>query len=274
VPIRNMTDLRRTILSTLIFIACASCSRSGETDVQASPPAAKVDGKEISQQSVAAAVPANDIKRRKAQLESFVSEQLLANAAVSEKLDKEASVIDALEIAKRQVLAKAYLAKRIAALPRPSENEIQTFYDKHPELFAQRRLYRLQEIAITAPPDRIDEITTKFQALTTFKERANWLKDMNIPFTVGVAVKSAEDLPSDLLSTLTKLKDGNAFNIANDTGLTTIQITGIEDEPLTLSQARANVERFLVNQRIGEMINKETERLRHVAKIEYFDPYQ
>ena len=62
-------------------------------------------------------------------------------------------------------------------------------------------------------------------------------------------------------------------NVPGDKGITTVQVAGVESKPLTLPQAQAYIERFLANQRIGTLINQETERLRGSAKIEYIAPY-
>lgn len=268
-----MSVASRAVFTIMIVAALAGCGKSGQGEVSVIAPAARVDGVAISQQAVVTAVPASDERARKAQLETFVAEQLLANAAVLIKLDSDAAVMAALEEARRQVLAKAYIAKRKADLPPPSDQEIRAFYDEHPELFAKRRVYRLQEIVITAPADRIDEIAKRVDSLKTFDALAKWLKEKNLPFTVGVAVKPAEEWPSDLLSTLAKLKDGNAFNMRHATGLTVVQVTAAEDKPVDVAQARVAIERFIANRKLGELINQETGRLRRAAKIEYLGPY-
>jgi EpsD family peptidyl-prolyl cis-trans isomerase len=178
-----------------------------------------------------------------------------------------------MDSARRQILARAYIAKRGAGLAKPSADDVQIFFNQHPELFSARRIYRLQQILVTVAPERISEVTDHFHQLKTFNARADWLKKAGIPFTVAVAVKPAEDWPMDLLTILVKAKKGDTFNVPGDKGITTVQVTGIEEKPLTLPQAQAYIERYLANQRIGTLINQETERLRGSAKIEYFAPY-
>jgi EpsD family peptidyl-prolyl cis-trans isomerase len=253
--------------------ALAAFCALGHAQTQTLQPAAKVDGIAISQQSVNQAVPEDNALRKKAQLATFVSEQLLANAAVREKLDADPAVTASMDTARRQILARAYIAKRGAAIAKPSAEEVRSFFNQHPELFSARRIYRLQQILATVAPERINEVTDQFHRLKTFNARADWLKKAGIPFTVAVAVKPAEDLPMDLLTLLTKAKKGDTFNVPGDQGITTVQVTGVESKPLTLPQAQAYIERFLANQRIGTLINQETERLRGSAKIEYFAPY-
>ena len=156
-------------------------------DSTSTPPAAKVDGITISQVSVTASAAGANESQHKAQLEISIAEQLLANAAIKEKLDGDVNVLAAIETSKRQALARAYLARRAAAQAKITEADIKAFYDQRPELFAERKIYRLQEIAVTVASDRVGEINKKLQGMKTFGERAAWLKKNNIVFTTGVA---------------------------------------------------------------------------------------
>lgn len=253
---------------SLVAVVTAGCGGPADRDASGGLTAARVDGIEISWASVDVAGPASDEVRRQA-LEAAIAEQVLANAAARDQAELGASVRAEPESARRKILARAYITKKAVALPKPTEGEISTFYDDHPELFSRRRIYRLQEITVTVPQARVAEVTTRFRDLKTFGERARWLTEMSIPFTTGVAVKAAEDLPADLLSTLAQLKVGSAFNLPSENGVTTMQITGIEEQPLTLAQAQVYIARFIANQRLGEWINEETRRLREQAKIEY-----
>jgi EpsD family peptidyl-prolyl cis-trans isomerase len=271
--IRAAVTSARASSLVLIAISCASCLQQESAETTATEPAAIVDGTAISHQSVVAAVPEGDLTQRNAQLDTFISEQLLANAAVRDNIDKDAAVVSALETSRRQTLALAYITTKSKALPKPTSAEIAAFYAEHPELFAQRRIFRLQEIAIQIPPERIANVTERFRDLTTFNDRARWLEQEGLSFTTGVTVKPAEDIPADLLSVLSKLQDGDAFNMPTENGLATVQITGIEDQPLSLEQAKSFIEQYLNNQRLGEMINQETRRLRESAVIEYIRPY-
>lgn len=262
--------LSLVVLAGMVAVMLAGCGGAGDA---VPPPAAKVDGVTISQAGLVAAVPGGSPAQRKAQLDTSIAEQLLANAATKAKLDADPGVMAAMETSKRQILARAYLAKQAAAQPKVTDVDIKAFYDEHPELFAKRKIYRLQEIAITVAGDRMGDITKKFQGMKTFGERAVWLKKNGITFTTGVVVKGAEEWPADLLARLTKMKDGTAFDLANAKGFSSLQLTGIEEQPLTPQQAQSQIAKFISNQRLGELVNQETKRLRESAKIEYFAPY-
>lgn len=273
-PFAVLTSCPLRIAEALVVAALGAgitgCSGDGGGKSTA---AATVDGVAISQAVLLGALPSSDLAQRKAQLESVIAEQVLANAATKGKLEADAGVRSAMETARRQILARAYLAKQAAAQAKVTEEDIKAFYDQHPELFSERKVYRLQEIAITVAGNRIADISKKFEGMKTFGERAAWLTKNDIPFTTGVLVKGAEDWPADLLASLTKMKDGTAFDLPNTKGFSMLQLTGVEAQPVTLAQAQGQIARFIGNQRMGELVNRETKRLREAARVEYFAPY-
>src|SRR5882672_6958934 len=65
----------------------------------------------------------------------------LAERARREAIDRAPRVLQAMEAAKSEILARAYLQQVAQAQPRPSAEEVRNYYKQHPELFAQRRLF-------------------------------------------------------------------------------------------------------------------------------------
>jgi EpsD family peptidyl-prolyl cis-trans isomerase len=236
-------------------------------------PAATVDGVAISQSSVISAAPAGDLERQTARLDALIDEQLLVSAALRAGLENEASVVAAAEAGRRQALVRAYLEHKAVPLGPIRSEDIERYYAQHSELFARRRIYRMQEIVISVPPERVDEITASLASLTTFRQRREWLDAKQLPYRVGAVTMAAEELPADLLATVSQLAEGNVFNVRSEQGLTMVQIIGIEDRPLTLAQSRDDIERFLVNQRLDRLAREEAARLRKTARIEYFAPF-
>jgi EpsD family peptidyl-prolyl cis-trans isomerase len=95
-------------------------------------------------------------------LATLVDQELLAQAARQEGLDRDPKVIQLMEAAKRQVLAQAQQERIGARATDPSSDEIDRYYDAHPELFAKRRLYLLQETIVALPADRFAVLRAQF----------------------------------------------------------------------------------------------------------------
>ncbi len=253
-------------------ILLAGCGQAPD-GASALPAAAVVDKVAISQAAVTLAVPDADTGRRAVQLDAFVTEQVLAAAAVKAKLDADPVNQAALETARREILARAYVRLKSKDIPHPDQAEIAAYYADHPLLFALRRIYRLQEIAIQGTPEQVARIERQVGDTRTFAARADKLQQIGVPFSTAVAVKAAEDLPQDLLIKLGQMRDGAGFTLPNARGAAFMQITGIEEKPMDLAQATPLIERFLLNLRLGQLINQETKRLRGAASVSYVAPY-
>ncbi len=56
----------------------------------------------------------------------------------------------ALENSRREILARAYVEQITSAVPKPTTEEAKKYYAENPALFAERRIYNLQEIVLPA----------------------------------------------------------------------------------------------------------------------------
>ncbi|MBU1666173.1 MAG: EpsD family peptidyl-prolyl cis-trans isomerase [Gammaproteobacteria bacterium] len=265
------------LLAALIF-ALAGCNE--KTGAEASPAqlAARVNGEEINTRSVEAVLtkagvknPAQDAANQV--LNALLEQRLFQQQAKKEGLDKDANVQEALQAAERQVLAQAYSDKVTANAAKPGDSEIAEYYDKHPELFAERRIYRLQEIMIQVGPDTVGAVKSRMGSGANLGDLVQWLKSQNIPARGIQSVKSAEQLPLELVVKLHPLKDGQAITLENPKQITILAITGSQSQPLAREQARPAIERFLLTMRKRDLAKAELDKLRAAAKVEYVAPY-
>ncbi len=51
-----------------------------------------------------------------------------------------------IEAARREIIARAYAEKIGQGAPKPTAQEVNAYYEAHPALFSQRRIYNLQEV--------------------------------------------------------------------------------------------------------------------------------
>src|SRR5689334_7509730 len=115
----------------------AACTRSDE----AGSVAARINGRELPVARLAEQAPerAQDAGRA---LERAIDQELLVQGAIDKKLDKDPRVAQAIDTARRQILAQAYLERVVAPVAASSRKEVHEFYERNPALFAQRRIYR------------------------------------------------------------------------------------------------------------------------------------
>jgi len=210
---------------------------------------------------------------RQADLERLITQQLFAEEAVRKKIDQDVRVIAALKAARNEILAQAYRENEANNAPRPTATMVQAYYDAHPALFSERAVYKLQEINIQ--PDRTQSaaVIDRYNRIKTLDDMVEWLKLNNIPYKTGVTVKSAEELPADLLEPVSQLQEGQVIKVTTDPGIAIVQLTGKRTVPVTISEAKPDIERFLTRQTLGEQMARTASRLRKEATVEYYPPY-
>jgi EpsD family peptidyl-prolyl cis-trans isomerase len=273
--IRNL--LATAILSAVAF-TIVGCHRNDPPKPAAAPQApaaAKVNGAEISVQQVegilakASGVTPENTDRAKAEiLDKLIDQQLAVEQALTKKLDTTPTVMQALEAARREVLSRAYLEQVAAAQPKPTAEEARKFYEEHPELFAQRRLYNIQEIAIPGAGPVGDEVTQLVAKGKSMQDIANALKAKKIPFRANAGASAAEQIPLELLQKFHTMKDGETTVIQGSQGILVARVASSKPQPVDETTALPRIEQFIANQRNLEAVAKDIRALREKAKIE------
>lgn len=202
-------------------------------------------------------------------LERLIDQELAVQKAEELKLDRDPRVVQQLEAAKREIIARAYVEKVGEAATKPTAAEVSKYYDDNPALFKERRIYNLQELAIEAKPEQVAELKAKLGAAKNISDFIETLKAEGYRYTANQAVRAAEQLPLANLGTFAAMKDGQAMLNATPTGAQVIVLAGSRSQPVTLEQATPAIELFLVNERKRDLINKDMKAMRDGAKIEY-----
>jgi EpsD family peptidyl-prolyl cis-trans isomerase len=203
-------------------------------------------------------------------LEKLIDQRLAADQAINNKLDRSPAVVLALEQAKHDILAQAYIRQVLARQPKPSAVDINRYYDEHPALFAQRRIYTLRELDINpagAAKPTLAEMATQGK---TLDEIAAWLQTNKITFQTGNSTHPAEQLPMNLLGKLQSVKDGGVVTLETQgDDFHILQLVSAQPAPVGRIEAQAKIEQFLINGQAQQAVADELKRLRTVTKIEY-----
>jgi EpsD family peptidyl-prolyl cis-trans isomerase len=213
-------------------------------------------------------------------LDRLVDQQLLVQQAMDTKLDRDPSVVQAIEAARRQILAQAYVERVMGAAAKAADDRVKEFYDTHPELFAERRVYRFAQLAIAAPADRHAELRAKLEELDKQADKqrilpqfADWLKAHNLQFRATQATQAAEQLPLEALPRYHKMNLGDMMFTSAPQGVVVAQLTAFQVQPLNAEQAKPFIEQYLQNRERAKLSDEEMKRLRAAAKIEYMGEF-
>lgn len=239
--------------------------------------AAKVNAEEITVHQVnnilartpnVAPETAGDVKREI--LNRLIEQQLARQEAINSQLDRSPSVMQAMEAARSEILARAHLERIAASLPRPTEEEVRKYYAEHPELFSRRRVYSLEEILIGPQADLAAPLREQVARAQTMRDVASWLETRAVKFTVNSGVRAAEQIPLEMLSKLQDMKDGDIRLFQADDGRAdVIRIAASKPAPVDEATAAPRIQQFLFNRRSSEAVAKEIKRLKDKATIAY-----
>lgn len=259
----------------LLSVALPACEQPATT-AQA-PVAARVNGEIISETELNRAV-ARLQKREAAKtgqtrgkvLEALVDQRLLADAARAARLDQAPELVLAMQQAQRQVLAEAYMGHLFKGVPTPEEAEIQDYYDRHPEWFAQRKLYRVLELDLQLDHARVAEMEAQLKQRTSLTDLSVWLNGQGITSKVTGVVRPAEQIPPVILAQLANMKDGQVVVVpTGGNRVAVLQMQGSQFQPVTQAQARDSIKRVLLGEKRKALLEAEIRKLRANGKIEY-----
>ena len=263
---------------SLLMALLAACNRDGESaDSQI---VAQVNDSEISihqvqtvlQRQPNLSTQLGEVAGTKV-LQGLIEQELAAQAARDEKLDKSPKVLQAMELAKREVLAREYQDRLADKAVPPDTGEIDRYYDEHPELFKDRRQYTIQETALTVSP--ADAPTWRDRAKTTasLAEVNELVRASGLPTTSREMVEWSESLPLGLLKQFSGLQPGQSLVLERPNGLVIGTLVRSEPGAVNRRDASQAIQAVLTNQRRRDAVAQGMDALRKGAKIQLFGQF-
>lgn len=270
--IRMISIIGLVFITVLILTACdkeSNTKKSGQSIVS-------VNGSEITMLQLNDEIRRSNIRAdqyesaREQLLESLIARQLIVDEAIRNKLDRTPEVMQARERANAQVIAQAYLQGIISKIAKPSKAEIEDYFQKNPELFAQRKQFDLTTVRI-ATSDVSEELKRVIDAAKSIEEVVTWLDKNKIQYFRTLATRSSADLPLQLVLMLREKSKDTIYIINEQEKSILISVNAIKDNSVSETAAAPQIERFLINQKYKEATEAEITRLRTSAKIEYLN---
>jgi peptidyl-prolyl cis-trans isomerase C len=272
VSVRALTLIVVSALSPFMLTGCDTASGHKSQ----SPTVVRVNGSDITMDQIdyaLAHVPgANNVAPRHPRdiAEQYVDQQLLLQKALEKELHRDAQVAQALEQMRRQVLAQAYLNRVVDAAPAPSAKEIADYYRFHPELFAQRKQYVIQQLTVDKSVPMAD-LERKVHSGVDIKEVASWLREKDALRSSATQILPAEKITLTLLPQLNRMAPGDRLVWEEPAQRLVIALVSAEPRPLSEQDATAAIQRYLWAERREALRMQEIQRLRMQAKIEWVD---
>ncbi len=272
----NFTVYKQVLLGALLMGSVLILSACGNDETKNEPgqALASVDGEEITIMQLndelsRAKVQADQIESAKKQLlESIIDRQLMLAEAQRNKLDRAPNVMQAIERAKKQIIAQAYLQNIFSGIDNPSTAEVSEFYQDNPGFFAQHKIYNLTILRF-AKKDYSDELKSVIDTTKSPNDVAKWLNEHNISYLLDDITRSTAQMPSEMSATLKEKNKGEKFIVNENEDSLLVSINAIEQRPVTFDEAKARIEMHLLNIKRRETSQAAIARLRASAEIEY-----
>ena len=141
-------------------------------------------------------------------LGKLIDQQLAKQQAIDKKLDRSPNVMQAVEAARSEILARAYLEQIAAAQPKATAEEVKKYYADHPLLFTQRRIFLLEELVAVPKEGLAAGLREQVAKARSMKDIAAWLKSQDAKFAANRATRAAEQIEMEQLPKLQAMKDG------------------------------------------------------------------
>lgn len=268
------------LTSVFLSVVLAGCgshdNKSGNTQV-----VAKVNDKEITVHQLNFALskvgkvdPAQLKPASEKVLQQLVDLELLAQKSLDSKLDRDPNVLQVLEATKQQVLAQAYLQKIAGNQTPPTADEINKFYQDHPELFSDRRVYVIREFLVKDGAANAEKIKADIGDVKTSEEIASKLKAANFVFNVNASKRSAEQLPAEVAIKLRQMNEKDVLLANNQTALGLFFLEKVDKEPVDLEKAKPYIQQFLVNSKQQTLIKNEVAAIRKAAEVNFYGEFK
>ena len=271
----------RSAFNLSLALVCASvlATGCGKKSADTSATVATVNDERITQdqldfatKQIAAAHPAASAPDAAQVLQGLVEQRLAVQKAEKDKLDRNPGVLQSMEAARKDALARYYVEQFVANVPKPTADEIKQYYDGHPANFGQRNLYVIQKADARVARDQAADLAKLAEGAPNAAAVADLLKAKATAVSVTQSTQPAESL-GPLLAKISTMSAGQTIAIPQPQGLTALTLVAVQAQPATLAQAQAGIEQVLWNQKKRLALQAETKGLRDKARIAYLGKF-
>ncbi|GAA0743711.1 peptidyl-prolyl cis-trans isomerase, EpsD family [Sphingomonas sp. ABOLD] len=275
--------MKKWFLVTAAAAAALAVSGCGSKDgkLDKGQVVASVDGDEITifelnAEVQAAPTPAGTDRKLAEQLalQRIIERKILSKIAREQKLDKTPAFLIQQRRADELILTTMLRDKIAGGVAQPTEAEITQYQAAHPDRFAQRKIYSIDQIVFPAPSSA--DKFKQFAPLKTLDQLAAKLTADGTQFRRAPTQLDTAALPPEIAGKIAALPAAEMFILPTQQGLTANVITATTVQPVPADQAHALALNALRNERFSKAADAQlNERLKKArATVKYQPGYQ
>jgi EpsD family peptidyl-prolyl cis-trans isomerase len=178
--------------------------------------AARVGNDEITVQELQAELAgfnAPDAKTRKAAeqqaLQAIIQRKLIAKAAAKAGVDKSPAFAIQKSRMEDMLLVESWQKTLVDAVPEPGPEQVRQYIAGHPELFANRKVYIVDQLRMQGTNDQ--KLLADLKPLKTLEDIAKLLQARGIRFEAARGALDSLELGSNIVLQIDKLPAGDIF---------------------------------------------------------------
>ncbi len=268
---------KRLAISTMCAAAAllAGCHK-GAPEGQV---AATVNGEEVTLQELNTEIQASNIPQnmdkkvaQQQALQHIIDRKLLIDAARDKKIDKTPEFQAQKQRGDELLLAQTYAKQQLAAVPVPTDGDIQKFMTDHPNAFGNREGLQLDQIRFRPGPSDVKKLVV-IQQDHNLDAVAAHLTGLGIKFDRVKAGLDTAQVPTDLIKAINNLPPGEPFVLPTNGIITVNVVIGHQAIPTDPTQARQAAVAAWRNQQFTKLISDQLKQFRDGAKITYQNGY-
>lgn len=230
-------------VAAVALMSVSACHGQSGAALDKGQVVANVDGEEITvfelnAEMQAAPAPAGVDRKVLEQmaLQRVIERKILAKIARDKGLDKNPAFLLQQRRASELILATMLRDQIASKIAQPNDGEIATYQAAHPEFFAQRKVFTVEQILFPAPTsmDKFRQIAP----LKTLDQLAAKLTADGTQFRRGPGKIDSLQLPVDAVKKIGTMPAGEMFILPSQQGVTANVITETTIVPLTGTEAR------------------------------------
>ena len=247
--------------ATMLLAACGGGGDEAEPLAKGQT-VATVNGKDVTVHELNAElmgvnVPQGEQRKQVEQsaLQAVLGRRILADIARERGIDKSPSYLMQQRRANEALLVQMLRADIASRLPPPTRDEATTFMQQNPDLFAQRKIYALDQIQF-AMTDDVAKLK-RLEPLQTMEQVEQQLIQDRVEYRRGEGRLDTVGTNPDLIRQIGRLPEGEIFIFPQGGTVIASRITATQTVPFEGDPAIAYAMNLLQNQRMQQATERE-----------------
>lgn len=243
---------------SVLSVLCLALAGCGSKDAPTGQVVATVDGVEITQSELNAELGGRRAPNAEAQkqlqqavLEQMIARVLLAKAAKDQKVDQTPEGAVAKQRAEQTVMINLLESKLGKAATQVAPEEVEQFISSNPDLFANRRIYLVDQIIVPSPSP---QLLKALEPLNTMDEVRAELAKNSLPNNIAMGTVDSLSLGPDAAKQIAGLAPNTVFIIPSPGAVRINHVRETQSSPITGEDATRVGRELLVRTRASAQV--------------------